>query len=75
MRRSELIARQYDHLHWTPQGMVPRIARLDLDSIGMDIGNPHIRNERICPITHLRRWMEQAKIMDGTLSRRVDRWG
>ena len=53
--------------------MVLRVARLDLDSIGMDIGIPRSRNERICPATLLRRRMEQAKIMDGTLSRRVDR--
>lgn len=75
LRRSELVALQHHHLRWTAQGMVLRIARSKTDSEGKDIGIPHGRNERTCPTTHLRRWIEQARITEGTLFRRVDRWG
>ncbi len=75
LRRSELVALEHKHVRWTAQGIVLRIARSKTDSDGKDIGIPHGRNERTCPTTHLRRWMEQAKIKDGALFRRVDRWG
>lgn len=75
LRRSELVALQYEHVRWTAQGIVLRIARSKTDPAGKDIGIPHGRNARTCPVAHLRRWMEDAKIKDGSVFRRVDRWG
>ena len=75
LRRSELVALGRRHVQWTARGLTLRIARSKTDSEGKDIGIPLGRHAETCPVTHLRRWLDAARIEDGALFRRVDRWG
>jgi len=75
LRRSELVALQHRHIAWAARGMSLRIARSKTSPTGVDIGIPLGRNADTCPVTHLRRWLEAAKVADGAVFRRVDRWG
>ena len=75
LRRSELVALQFQHVQWTARGMTLRIARSKTSSDGVDIGIPPGRYAETCPTSHLRRWMNAAAIGDGAVFRRVDRWG
>ncbi len=74
LRRSELVTLQFQHVQWTSSGMKLRIARSKTSSDGVDIGIPRGRYAETCPVSHLRRWMERAKIENDAVFRRVDRW-
>lgn len=75
LRRSELVTLERQHVQWTARGLTLRIARSKTDNEGKNVGIPLGRYAETCPVSHLRRWVEAAKIEDGALFRRVDRWG
>ena len=75
LRRSELVALQHKHIIWTARGISLRIARSKTSLTGVDIGIPLGRNGDTCPVTHLRRWLDAAKVAERAVFRRVDRWG
>lgn len=75
-RGDELIRVQVEHLHLVPgEGMtcfVPR-SKGDRNAQGMTYKIPAL--SRLCPVTATWGWVGAARLAEGPLFRRVDRWG
>ena len=77
MRRSELGALDVSDLELTKEGFVVAIRRSKTDQTGKGrkIGIPLGQHEETCPVRSLQKWLEQAKISEGPLFRKVNRFG
>lgn len=75
-RRSELVAIQYDHLQFMPQGLEILIPRSKTDQVGdgQRCAIP-FGDETLCPILALQTWCEKAKINNGYIFRRTTKGG
>ncbi len=75
-RRSELVAIQMGDLSWEPEGVVIQLPRSKTDPHGEGISKALPYGEGpLCPVTALRRWLEQAALTQGPVFRKVNRWG
>ncbi len=77
LRRSELVGLDTEHVTWVPEGMRILITRskTDKEGAGAEVGVTNGRMAETCPVTALKRWLEQAEITSGPIFRKVDRWG
>lgn len=76
-RRSEIIQLDFDDLKITQTGLtiIVRRSKTDQEGKGDEKHIPHIRLEDICPVCILLKWLDRAKIKNGAVFRKVDRWG
>lgn len=78
-RRSELAALDLGNLAWVDEGAVLRLARskTDQEGQGRQVAIPRGVLAATCPVSALRRWIEQARLTEGPVDRhgklRVDR--
>lgn len=75
-RRSELIAIKVDHINWQKEGieiLIPK-SKTDQENSGQYCAIPN-GNEKLCAIAALKQWIENAKINDGYIFRRIYKGG
>ena len=77
MRRSELVALNMSDLELTKEGFVIVLHRSKTDQTGKGrkIGIPFGQHKETCPVRAVQKWIDQAKISDGPLFRKVNRFG
>lgn len=77
LRRSELVALDLKHVHWTKAGLVLSIGRSkgDQGGAGAQISIDKGKHAETCPVTALQAWLTKAKISEGPLFRKVARGG
>lgn len=69
MRRSEIVALDFEDIEFVPEGMVVTIRRskTDQEGRGYKIGIPFGSDDRYCPTLALRKWIDLARIESGPL--------
>lgn len=71
-RRSELVAICVDHINWQADGieiLIPK-SKTDQQNTGQYCAIPN-GNEKLCAVRSLKEWIDQAKINDGFIFRRI----
>lgn len=73
-RRSELVAIRIEHIDWQPHGIEILIPKSKTDQLnaGQYCGIPN-GNEQLCAVRALKAWIEQARIKEGFIFRRIRR--
>jgi site-specific recombinase XerD len=74
-RRSELTGLDVSDLRFTDEGVVITSAAANRSGAGASSHIPTLKSRALCPVTALRRWLEEADIHQGPIFRAVDRWG
>ena len=74
-RRTELISLDYEDLEFVPEGLkiILRKSKTDQFGEGMIKGLPYFDDEKYCPVTNLRAWLEISKIKSGPIFRRFSK--
>jgi integrase len=77
LRRSELIALDFDDIQFVPEGLILRLRRSKTDQVGEGMlkGIPLGQCAATCPVRALQAWIKLAKIVDGPLFCPIDRHG
>jgi integrase len=72
-RRSELVGLRVEDLTFTTQGVTTllRRSKTDQEGHGKMKGIPFLRDERVCPVRTLTRWLEAAGIAEGPVFRPI----
>lgn len=72
LRRSELVAIQYEHLTWDKSGVEIQLpsSKTDQTHEGQYCAIPY-GNKTLCPIHAIKLWLEQSKIVTGVIFRRI----
>ena len=78
-RRSELVALDVEDLSWLDHGrtgysVTIRRSKTDQEGKGDTVFLPETRSA-LCPVHHLRAWLQAGEITEGPLFRSVDRFG
>jgi integrase len=75
-RRSELVSLDVSDLDFTRAGLVITLRKSKTDQEGRSrrIGIPYGSSEASCPVRSLQAWLESARISDGPVFRRMDRF-
>jgi len=78
-RRSELVALEVEDLEWLADGrpgysVTIRRSKTDQEGRGETVFLPETRTS-LCPVSHLRAWLEAGNVTSGPLFRSVDRLG
>ena len=71
-RRSEIVALEYEHIHWQKQGMeilLPH-SKTDQTNEGSYCAIP-FGNEQLCPVRALKLWLEKSNITSGPIFKRI----
>jgi integrase len=77
LRRSELAAMRFEHLHWGKRGLsiqIPR-SKTDQEGAGRAVEMAWGVNPRTCPLLALENWLRAAGIKSGSVFRRVSQYG
>ena len=71
-RRTELISINYEDLDFVQEGVKINVRRSKTDQFGegMIKGLPYFSNEKYCPVTSLKNWLNFSKIKVGPIFRR-----
>ena len=74
-RRTELISIDYEDLEFVSEGLKILIKKSKTDQLGegMVKGLPYFTNERYCPVSNLKKWLETSKIKSGPIFRRFSK--
>ena len=74
-RRNELISIDYEDLEFVPEGVKIMIRKSKTDQFGegMIKGLPYFTNERYCPVTNIKKWLEISNIKSGPIFRRFSK--
>ncbi|MCY4045944.1 MAG: site-specific integrase [Cellvibrionales bacterium] len=77
-RRSELVAIEFGHLIFEPEGLIISIEKSKTDQLSEGIQRAIPMNEEFpdcCPVKALHQWLEMAEISQGAVFRGISRWG
>ena len=71
-RRTELISIDYEDLDFVEEGVKITLRRSKTDQFGEGLikGLPYFTNEKYCPVTSLKNWLNLSKIKNGPIFRR-----
>ena len=71
-RRTELISIDYEDLDFVEEGVKITLRRSKTDQFGEGLvkGLPYFTNEKYCPVTSLKNWINLSKIKTGPIFRR-----
>ncbi len=74
-RRSELVAIQFEDLDFVTEGVKVFVKRSKTDQSGegMTKAIPYFTNQKYCPVTSLKKWIEQSEIKSGKIFDMSDR--
>ena len=74
-RRTELISIDYEDLDFVEEGVKITLRKSKTDQFGEGLlkGLPYFTNEKYCPVTSLRNWINLSKIKTGPIFRRFAR--
>jgi len=77
LRRSELVALDYEDIDWKREGMVLHIrsSKTDQEGQGSEVGIPLGRKPGTCPVRLLKAWLDFAKIKSGPVFRPIKKGG
>lgn len=72
-RRSELVAIDFEDLELQDDGVVINIKKSKTDQIGegYKIGIPYAKEEKLCPVRNLTRWLDLSQIKRGAIFRQL----
>ena len=71
-RRTELISINYEDLDFVDEGVKITLKRSKTDQFGEGLikGLPYFTNEKYCPVTSLKNWINLSKIKTGAIFKR-----
>ncbi len=71
-RRTELISIDHEDLDFVEEGVKVTLRRSKTDQFGEGLikGLPYFKNEKYCPVTSLKNWLNLSKIKTGPIFRR-----
>ena len=71
-RRTEIISIDYEDLEFVDEGVKITLKKSKTDQFGegMIKGLPYFNNEKYCPVTSLKNWINLSKIKNGPIFRR-----
>ena len=74
-RRTELISIDYEDLDFVEEGVKITLRRSKTDQFGEGLikGLPYFSNEKYCPVTSLKNWINLSKIKTGPIFRRFSK--
>ena len=74
-RRTELISIDYEDLDFVEEGVKITLKRSKTDQFGEGLmkGLPYFTNEKYCPVTSLKNWINLSKIKTGPIFRRFSK--
>ncbi|WP_440910582.1 site-specific integrase [Candidatus Pelagibacter sp.] len=74
-RRTELISIDYEDLEFVPEGLkiILKKSKTDQFGEGMIKGLPYFDDENYCPVTNLKKWLENSNINSGPIFRRFSK--
>ncbi len=74
-RRTELISIDYEDLDFVEEGVKITLKRSKTDQFGEGLmkGLPYFTNEKYCPVTSLKNWINLSKIKTGAIFRRFSK--
>lgn len=77
LRRSELVALNYEDVRFTREGLVVTVRRSKTDQagVGREVGIPYGSTFETCPVRSLQAWLEHSEITEGPLFHYIDRHG
>ena len=76
LRRSELVALQFEDIKWEREGITITLARSKTDQLGVGIQKAIPSSDGLCcPARALQVWSGAAGIVSGPVFRRIDQWG
>ena len=77
LRGSELVALNVEDIEERDEGivLVKRRSKTDQEGVGARVAVPYGSDPETCPVTALRRWLDDAEITTGAIFRGVDRHG
>lgn len=75
-RRSELVGLTVNDLRFDDEKLTITLRRskTDQEGHGLEKHIARMRNQSLCPVRALRRWLDEAEIRSGPVFRPVDRW-
>lgn len=75
LRRSEIVAIDYEDLEFVKEGLKITIKKSKTDQFGegMIKGLPYFDNEVYCPVINLKKWLEISQIKKGPIFRRFSK--
>ena len=67
-----MVSVDHEDLEFVPEGLKIIIKKSKTDQLGegMIKGLPYFENEKYCPVTNLKKWLELSKIKNGPIFRR-----
>ena len=73
LRRSELVALDFEDVHHSPDGisLILRWSKTDQEGQGEKVSIPKGKKPATCPVTMLRQWLEFANIKSGPIFRPI----
>ncbi len=76
-RRSELVALNIDNVEFVNEGLIILIkhSKTDQEGVGRKVGIAYGSHLETCPVRTLRKWIEESKITDGPLFRKINKFG
>lgn len=76
LRRSELVNLEVNDVSMstTELRVLVRRSKMDQDGVGVEI-LVHLEGGELCPAQALKKWLTEARISNGPIFRKVDRWG
>ena len=78
MRRSERVALRFEDISFVAGHglrLVIRKSKTDQDGWGREVGIPFGRDSATCAVLALRSWLHAARIIEGPIFRKIDRYG
>jgi integrase len=83
MRRSELVSLRVEHFKWAPEGVTVTVRRgesgagtkTDQEGRGRVVALYPSKEEALCPVRSLERWLRESGITSGPVFREVNRHG
>ena len=74
-RRTELISIDYQDLDFVEEGVKITLKRSKTDQFGEGLikGLPYFSNQKYCPVTSLKNWINLSKIKNGPIFRRFSK--
>lgn len=76
-RRSEIVNLTVDDIKYVDEGLqvIIRKSKSDQEGHGRTVGVPYGTNQNTCPVYWLEKWIDEAKVEEGFIFKKINRWG
>lgn len=75
LRRSEVVALDVDHIQFTEKGMLAKLLQTKTSDKAQNVYISYAKDKDICPVTALKKWLDNAHIEEGAIFRSLIKGG